>query len=100
MNRFTWNLGGLQGKIRTGGAAGVLSAASLLLEEGKRRAPVRTGRLRGSGSVSARDNLARVGFGAPYAQKVHEKEPFLREAVQDAGLRVRMLARMGEQFRF
>ena len=49
---------------------------------------------------SARDNLARVGFGAPYAQKVHEKEPFLREAVQDAGLRARMLARMGEGIRF
>lgn len=100
MNRFKWNIGGLQGKIRSGGAAGVFSAASLLLEDSRRRAPVRTGTLRASGAVSAREKEAQVSYGAPYAPKVHARQPFLRESVQDAGLRARMLSALGEKLRF
>lgn len=51
------------------------------------KAPVDTGKLRDSAMMRARKSTrgerVNVGFGAEYADKVHKRNPFLQEAVDE-----------------
>ena len=79
-------------QLRSGGARGVRAAAELLLSAAKAQTPVDSGYLRDSGGVQAEGLRARVGFSAPYAAVVHEKQrKYLEDPMNDPALRQQIL---------
>lgn len=76
-------------------AAGVAEGAGALLAAAQAACPVDTGRLKGSGFVQAGGTQARVGFSAPYAAIVHERQhKFLEQPANDSGVQAEMLSRI------
>ena len=86
--------------ILGGGSRGVEAAAQLLLASARERTPVDSGRLRASANAQAEGLSARVGFDAPYAAVVHEKQvKYLEEPINDPGLQAEMLSVFAREMR-
>lgn len=83
----------VRAKLRALAANAVSDGAHTLLNAAKSACPVETGRLRESGYARAEGMQAAVGFDAPYAACVHERQnKFLENAANDSGVQNEILS--------
>ena len=86
--------------VMSGAGRGAEAAANLLLNASRERVPVDSGRLRESGFAQVSGAQARVGYSAPYAAIVHERQvKYLEEPMNDPGLHGQMLTVFAREMR-
>ena len=80
-------------RLRACVGSALTEGGSLLLCAAQQRCPVETGRLRGSGYARVDGETCEVGFCAPYAACVHERQnKFLEGPVNDSGVQAQILS--------